>query len=214
MTTNEIIITNFITNYTEITNFGLYNNTIYNLAKSPNSDTITISLTISVVFIIIVSILYIIILTKNCICIKKMQLQKKINIQNKIIKYFYIIQYYFMPYIDEINNIYYNFKFNIDLYTKNVFYINNMSYIINIVCYSFQYYFKCLENIELNLEKHKLEINKSYNIFHKSIINIKENIGKIYKNILIISPEIINKSENTQNTYNLFLSYFENIKNI
>ena len=77
MTTNEIIITNFITNYTEITNFGLYNNTIYNLGKSPNSDTITISLTISVVFIVIVLILYIIILTKNCICIKKMQLQKK-----------------------------------------------------------------------------------------------------------------------------------------
>lgn len=206
MTTNEIIITNFITNYTEITNFGLYNNTIYNLVKSPNSDTITISLTISVVFIIIVSILYIIILTKNCICNKENAITKKINIQNKIIKYFYIIQYDFIPYIDEINNIYYNFKFTIDLYTKNVFYI------INIVCYSFQYYFKCLENIELNLEKHKLEINKSYNIFHKSIINIKENIDKIYQNILIISPEVINKSENTKNTYNLFLSYFENIK--
>lgn len=77
MTTNEIIITNFITNYTEITNFGLYNNNIYNLAKSPNSDTITISLTISVVFIIIVSILYIIILTRNCICNKENAITKK-----------------------------------------------------------------------------------------------------------------------------------------
>ena len=201
MTTNEIIITNFITNYTEITNFGLYNNTIYNLAKSPNSDTITIS----VIFIIIVSILYIIILTKNCICNKENAITKKINIQNKIIKHLYIIQYDFMPYIDEINNIYYNFKFNIDFYKKYKFYINSIAY------YYLQYS-KCFENIELNLEKHKLEINKSYNIFHKSIINIKENIDKIYQNILIILPEVINKSENTQNTYNLFLSYFENIK--
>ena len=50
--TNEFIltnyITNYITNYTEITNCGLNNNTIYNLVKTPNSNAITISLTISV----------------------------------------------------------------------------------------------------------------------------------------------------------------------
>lgn len=212
--TNEFIltnyITNYITNYTEITNCGLNNNTIYNLVKTPNSNAITISLTISVIAVIVVLISYIIILTRNCICNKENILIKEIKRQNKIIKYLYIIQYDFIPYIEEINNIYYNFKFNVDFYKENVFYIiNGISYIKDIVYYSLQY-LKCIENIKSNLEKHQLEINKSYNIFYNGINSINKNFNEIYKNI---SNGNISKNENIQDIYKpLFLSYFEYIR--
>lgn len=116
--TNEFIltnyITNYITNYTEITNFGLNNNIIYNLVDKQNSDIITISLTISLIVVIIGSISCMVILIRNCICNKEILLTKEINRQNKIIKYLYIIQHDFMPYIEEVNNIYYNLKFDIN----------------------------------------------------------------------------------------------------
>lgn len=73
-------------------------------------------------------------------------------------------------------------------------------------------YLKCLENIELNLKNNKLEINKYYNIFYKDIRYIKANIDKIYKNILKISPKVIDKNENIQDMYELFFLYFEYIR--
>lgn len=208
--TNEFIltnyITNYITNYTEITNCGLNNNTIYNLVKTPNSNAITISLTISVIAVIVVLISYIIILTRNCICNKENIFIKEIKRQNKIIKYLYIIQYDFMPYIKEINNLYYNFKFKIDNNIITIFDIDNC----------FNKYKECITNIEANLEIIKEDIHKTYNMYAKNLKNINKTLNEIYsKTILIeykstslrnIAPEFV------LSKYGIFIEYFELVK--
>lgn len=209
--TNEFIltnyITNYITNYTEITNCGLNNNTIYNLVKTPNSNAITISLTISVIVIIVVLISYIIILTRNCICNKENIFIKEIKRQNKIIKYLYIIQYDFMPYIEEINNIYYNFKFKIDNNIINIFYIEDF----------LNKYKECITNIEANLEIIKEDIHKTYNMYAKNLKNINKTLNEIYSKTILIEYKSTKSLRNIApefvlSKYGIFIEYFELVK--
>ena len=133
MITNEIIITNFITNYTEITNIGLNNFTISNLIKPSSFDLIT---SIILCIIPIVALIYSIFLNRK-LNERNEQQAKGIDKINK----YNIFDAYFTKYIEYINSAYLKMLDRYSIHNQGGELINFIfEYLINIenIIYSFE----------------------------------------------------------------------------
>lgn len=170
MTTNEITITNFITNhinnYTEITNFGLNSETIQNLTKISYLD-IIIPILAALISCIIPAIALITSYRINKELNKKNEEQAKeiykINIYN-------ILNIYFTKYIEYINSAYLNM---LDRYSIH----NQGEELINFI-------FEYLVNIESMIYSFKKLENNNYISRHKNSFKNLESICEYLKNII------------------------------
>lgn len=168
MITNEIIITNFITNYTEITNIGLNNFTISNLIKPSSFDLITLITSIILCIIPIVALIYSIFLNRK-LNERNEQQAKEIDKINK----YNIFDTYFTKYIEYINFAYLKMLDRYSIHNQGVELINFIfEYLINI------------ENIIYSFEKLK---NNNYIGKHKYINNNFKNLKNICKYFKILS---------------------------
>lgn len=205
MTTNEITITNFITNYiinyTEITNIGLNNFTISNLIKPSSIDVITLITSIILCIVPIVALIYSILLNRK-LNERNEQQAKEIDKINK----YNIFDAYFTKYIEYINSAYIRMLDRYSIHNKGNELINFIfEYLINIesIIYSFEKLknnnyiskHKCIDNNLKNLKdiceylKNIISFHKKENdivkLDYKRIFNYLEYIKK-YCDIVII----------------------------
>lgn len=179
MTTNEITITNFITNhitnYTEITNIGLNHFTISNLIKPSTFDMFTLVTSIILCLIPIISLVYSILLNRKLI--KKNEEQaKELNKKNEEqakeiykINIYNILNIYFTKYIEYINSAYLNMLDRYSIHNQGEELINFIfEYLVNI------------ESIIYSFEKLK---NNNYISSHKSIDNNFKNLKSICEHL-------------------------------
>lgn len=194
MITNEITITNFITNYTEITNIGLNNFTISNLIKPSSIDVITLITSIMLCIIPIVALIYSILLNRK-LNERNEQQAKEIDKINK----YNIFDAYFTKYIEYINSAYLKMLDRYSIHNKGGELINFIfEYLINI------------ESIIYSFEKLK---NNNYISRYKYIDNNFKNLESIceYLKDIILFYQKEDKSIVKLNYENVFI-YLEYIK--
>lgn len=206
MTTNEItmtnFITNYITNYTEITNIGLNNFTISNLIKPSSIDVITLITSIMLCIIPIVALIYSILLNHK-LNERNEQQAKEIDNQKKVNNIIYLIQSDLESSINTIANICCDIKVNLFLY-KNYKSLkeSRIRYIHSNI--------DCVNNILNFFDKIKLiyktdSFNASLN-FLERLEKIKDYLNKVY------DKKIEDKSI-ANNEDGLLLNYYKNINN-
>lgn len=205
MTTNEITITNFITNhinnYTEITNIGLNHFTISNLIKPSTFDMFTLVTSIILCLIPIISLVYSILLNRKLI--KKNEEQaKEIDNQKKVNNIIYLIQSDLESSINIISNICYDIETNLLDENYKKLNENHIKYIHSNK--------NCVDSILNFFNKIKL-IYKNDN-FNASL-NFLERLGKIKDYLNKFYDKKIKDKSRANNEYELLLNYYKNINN-
>lgn len=215
MTTNEIIITNFITsyitNYTEITNIGLNNYTISNFVKPSLFDFITLITSIILCIVPIIALIYSISLNRK-LNERNEQQTKEIDKINK----YNIFDAYFTKYTEYINSAYLKMLDIYSIHNQGKELINFIfEYLINIesIIYSYEKlknnnYIsgdECVDNNFKNLKdiceylKNIISFRKKENdivrLDYKRIFNYLEYIKKYCDIVIIILYEAGSKNK-------------------
>lgn len=163
--TNQII-TNFITNYIELTNIGLNSKTLSNLAKTSIWEII---IAITSIALCIIPIFINCVLWKNNkkLEMKNEEKERKIEKQNKINKFNDIIELYFKIYINDIYKWYASISFKNGKIRDESLHNVKVEYYINI------------KKIFTSLKIFKNDINKCYTIYFYNLNNINEFLNRI-----------------------------------